>query len=197
VGGKRPVVIAADRKADILAAIAFAEEMGLRMILAGGDEAWKVKDTLASKKIPVILGRTQSLPTEEDDSYHQPYSTPGELVKAGVTIAFGTSAGGGFGPSGPHGARTLPYEAAMATAFGLDEEHALRAITLWPAQIFGVEKELGSIEAGKIADVIVTDGSPLEISTNIRHLIIAGREVSLDNKHVSLYEKYRSRPARK
>jgi imidazolonepropionase-like amidohydrolase len=60
-----------------------------------------------------------------------------------------------------------------------------------------VEKELGSIEAGKIADVIVTDGSPLEISTNIRHLIIAGREVSLDNKHVSLYEKYRSRPARK
>jgi hypothetical protein len=92
VNGTKPVIISADRKADIEAAIAFAEEMGLRMILAGAREAWKVKDTLASKKIPVILGRTQSLPGDEDDPYDRPYSMPGELVQAGVRIAFATSA---------------------------------------------------------------------------------------------------------
>lgn len=194
VNGTKPVIISADRKADIEAAIAFAEEMGLRMILAGARDAWKVKEKLASKKIPVILGRTQSLPIEEDDPYDRPYSMPGELVKAGVRIGFATSAGGG--PSGPHSARTLPYEAATATAFGLSEDDAMKAITLWPAEIFGVDKELGTIEAGKIADLIVTDGSPLALTTNVRHLVIAGREVSLDNKHLSLYEKYRARPSR-
>jgi imidazolonepropionase-like amidohydrolase len=197
VDGRKPVIIEANRKDDIEAAITFAEEMGLRMILAGGSEAWKISDTLASKKIPVILRRTQSLPSEEDDPYDRPYSTPGELAKAGVRIAFASGAGQGFGPSGPHGARTLPYEAAMATGFGLSEEDAMKAITLWPAEIFGVDKELGSIEPGKIADLIVTDGSPLALATEVRHLIIAGRKVSLENKHLSLYEKYRARPARR
>lgn len=192
--GKKPVIIEADRKADIEAAVAFADEMGLRMILAGGTEAWKVTDLLASKHIPVILGRTQSLPEEQDDPYDLPYSMPGELRKAGILIAFSTGAGGGFGPSGPHGARTLPYEAEQATAFGLSEDDALKAVTLWPALMLGVDKKLGSIETGKIADLIVTDGDPLLIRTNVKHLIIAGREVSLANKHLALYEKYRARP---
>ena len=195
--GKKPVLITADRKADIEAAIAFAGEMGLRMILVGGDEAWKVGDLLASKKIPVILGRTQSLPSEEDDPYYRPYSMPGDLCKAGVRIAFGTAAGGGFGPSGPHGARTLPYEAETATAFGLSEEDALKAVTLWPAEIYGVDKQLGSIEAGKIANLLVTDGSPLALKTKVRHLVISGREIPPGDKHLALYEKYRARPARR
>lgn len=192
--GKKPVVILADRKRDIEDAIAFAEEYGLKMVLAGGGEAWKVKDTLAKKSIPVILGRTQSLPREEDDEYDQPYANPGLLRAAGVRIAFASGAGGGFGPEGPHGARTVPYEAEMATGFGLSEEDALRAVTLSPAEIFGVADKLGSIEAGKIANVIVTDGNPLAIESQVRHLIIAGREVPLDNMHESLYEKYRGRP---
>jgi imidazolonepropionase-like amidohydrolase len=194
VSGMKPVLITAERKADIEAAIAFAEEMGLRMILVGGDEAYKLSDVLASKKIPVILGRTQSLPNEEDDQYDRPYSMPGELCNAGVRIAFGTAAGGGFGPSGPHGARTLPYEAEMATAFGLSEDDALKAVTLWPAEIFGVDKQLGSIETGKIANLIVTTGNPLELSTQVKKLIIGGRDIPAGDKHLALYEKYRARP---
>jgi len=164
------------------------------MILSGGREAWKVSDTLAAKKIPVILGRTQSLPSEEDDPYDRPYAMPAELNKAGVRIAFSSGAGGGFGPSGPHGARTLAYEAAQASAFGLSDDDAMKAITLWPAEMLGVDKQLGSIETGKIGNLIVTDGNPLALTTNVKHLIIAGRDVSLENRHLALYEKYRGRP---
>jgi imidazolonepropionase-like amidohydrolase len=197
--GRKPVIIQAEAKRDIEAAIAFAAEYGFTMILAGGSEAWKVKDTLAEKRIPVILGRTQSLPREEDDPYFRPFANPSVLHDAGVRIAFssgGSGDGGGSGPGGPHSSRTLPYEAAMATGFGLSEEDAMRALTVWPAEIFGVEKQLGTIAVGRVANLMVTDGNPLEITSNVRHLIIAGREVSTENKHGSLYEKYRSRPHR-
>ena len=195
--GKKPVIIVAETKRDIEAAVAFAEEYQLNMILAGATDAWRVKELLAKKNIPVILRRTQSLPREEDDSYNQPYATPAQLQAAGVRIAFASSAGSGGGaPSGPHGSRTVPYEAEQATGFGLTEEDALRAMTLWPAEIFGVADKLGSIEAGKIANLIVTDGSPLAIESQVRHIVIAGREVELGNKHASLYEKYRARPHR-
>ena len=195
--GKKPVIIVAETKRDIEAALAFAEEYQLNIVLAGATDAWRVKDVLAKKNIPVILRRTQSLPRDDDDSYHQPYATPSQLQAAGVRIAFASSAGSGGGtPSGPHGSRTVPYEAEQATGFGLSEDDALRAMTLWPAEIFGVADKLGSIEAGKIANLIVTDGSPLAIESRIRHLIIAGRQVELGNKHASLYEKYRARPHR-
>jgi imidazolonepropionase-like amidohydrolase len=190
--GKR-VVILADAKRDIEAAVAFAEAQGLRMILGGGREAWKVKDLLAEKAIPVVLGLTQSLPRQEDDPYDRPFRNAGELAEAGVLIAFSSGAGGGFGPGGPHLSRTTPYESGMAAAYGLDREDALKALTLYPAQIFGVEDRLGSIEAGKIANLIVTDGSPLEITTQVLHLIIAGREVSTANRHQRLYDHHSSR----
>ncbi len=193
--GKKPIVIQADAKRDIEAAIAFADEYGMKMILAGGGDAWKVKDVLAKKNIPVILSRTQSLPREEDDPFSRPFSNPSVLREAGIRIAFASGAGGGGGGgSGAHSSRTIPYEAAMATGFGLSPEDAMRALTLWPAEIFGVSDRLGSLQPGRIANVIVTDGSPLEITTNVHHVIIAGKEISLENKHESLYEKYRSRP---
>lgn len=195
--GRKPVIIQADSKRDIEAAIAFAGENGLTMILAGGAEAWKVKETLAEKKIPVILSRTQSLPRQEDDPYDRPYSNPATLCEAGVRIAFASGAGGGGGGgSGAHSSRTIPYEAAMGTGFGLSQEDAMKALTVWPAEIFGVADRLGTLAAGKIANVIVTDGSPLEITTSVRHVIIAGREISTNNKHESLYQKYSSRPHR-
>lgn len=195
--GKKPVIIVAEAKRDIEAAVAFAEEYQLNLILAGASDAWRVKELLAKKNIPVILRRTQSLPREDDDSYNQPYATPAQLHAAGVRIAFASSAGAGGGaPSGPHGSRTVPYEAEQATGFGLSEADALRAVTMWPAEMFGVADKLGSIEAGKIANLIVTDGSPLAIESQVRHIIIAGRDVELGNKHASLYEKYRARPHR-
>jgi len=191
--GTKAVVIQADAKRDIEAAVAFAEEQGLRMILAGGRDAWKVKDLLAEKGISVILGLTQSLPEDEDDPYDLPFRNAGELAAAGVTIAFSSGAGGGYGPGGPHVSRTTPYEAGMAAAYGLAADEALKAMTLYPARIFGVEARLGTIEPGKIANLIVTDGDPLAIRTRILHLVIAGKEVATDNRHAELYERYRAR----
>lgn len=191
--GGKPVIIQADSKRDIEAAVEFAESEGLRMILAGGRDAWKVKELLAEKGIPVILGIVQSLPREDDDPYDTPFRNPGELVASGVKIAFASGAGGGFGPGGPHSSRTTPYEAATAVAFGLSADDAMKALTLWPAEMLGVGDQLGSIEMGKRANLIVTDGNPLEITTQVIHLVIDGREVSTDNPHRSLYDKYRAR----
>lgn len=193
LAGEKPVIIQADSKRDIEAAVEFAESLGLRMILAGGREAWKVKERLAENGIAVILGIVQSLPREDDDPYDTPYRNPGELASAGVKIGFASGAGGGFGPGGPHSSRTTPYEAATAVAFGLSEENALKALTLWPAEFLGVGDRLGSIDPGKIGNLIVTDGNPLEITTQVQNLVIDGREVSTDNQHRSLYEKYRAR----
>lgn len=191
-GGQR-VLMLADNERDIEAAVEFAEEQGLDMILGGGRDAWKVKEMLAEKGIPVVLGLTQSLPREEDDPYDRPFTAPAQLVEAGVRIAFSSGGGGGFGPGGPHQSRTTPYEAATAVTYGLSEDEALKALTLNPAEIFGVGERLGTIEAGKVANLIVTDGSPLEITTRVEHLIIAGRVVSTANRHRSLYERYRAR----
>lgn len=193
LAGEKPVIVQADSKRDIEAAVEFTESLGLRMILAGGRDAWKVKEVLAEKGIPVILGIVQSLPREDDDPYDMPFRNPSELAGAGVKIAFASGAGGGFGPGGPHSSRTTPYEAATAVAFGLSAEDALKALTLWPAEFLGVGDQLGSIEAGKLGNLIVTDGNPLEITTQVQNLVIEGREVSTDNQHRDLYEKYRAR----
>ncbi len=193
-GGDQPIILFANQARDIEAAVEFAEDEGLDVVIAGGRDAWKVKELLAEKEIPVILGLAQSLPAEDDHPYDRPFRTAGELHAAGIRIAFASGAGGGFGPGGPHGSRTLPYEAATAAAHGLPKGEALKALTVYPAEIHGVGDKLGTIEPGKIANLIVTDGDPLEITTKVLHVIIAGKEVSTDNRHRSLYERYRARP---
>ena len=192
--GGQKVILMADQAADIEDAVAFAEEQGLDMILGGGRDAWKVKELLAEKSIPVILGLALSLPQQEDDPYDLTFRNAGELHAAGVTIAFASSAGGGGGPSGPHNSRLIPYESANTAAYGLPREEALKALTINPARMFGVGDKLGTIEAGKIANLIVTDGDPLEITTHFVHVIIDGKVTSTENRHRSLYERYRSRP---
>ena len=192
--GKQKVILLANSKRNIEGAVAFAEEQGLDMILAGGRDAWMVKDLLAEKQIPVILGLTESLPNEDDEPYDQPFRQPGILHEAGVEIAFGSSLGRGGGPAGPHGARSIPYQAGMGISYGLPADEALRSVTVNPARMLGLDDRLGTLEAGKLANLIVTDGDPLEITTQILHLFIGGEEVSLDNKHLREYERYRARP---
>jgi len=187
VQGKLPVLIVANHKRAIRDAVDFCEKQKLRMILGGGSESYKVKDLLASKHIPVILGPTQSLPEDEDAPYDQSYATPGQLQAAGIKIAFASFDDASF-------ARRLPYQAANAVAYGLPYDEALKAITLYPAQILGLADQLGTIEPGKMADLIVTDGDPLAIPTQIRYLFINGQLTSTDNKHLRLYEEYRKRP---
>jgi len=186
--GEMPVLARVNTERDIRNVIEFAEKQGLRLIIAGAAEGYRVAELLAEKKIPVILGPTQELPMGVDRPYDEQYANPGKLHAAGVKIAFAT-----FNSAY---SRTLPYEAAQAIPFGLPREAALRAVTINPAEILGIADRLGSIEAGKIANLIVTDGDPLEITTQIRHLIINGKETDLRNRHLDLYEKYRSRPAR-
>jgi imidazolonepropionase-like amidohydrolase len=184
--GKLPVLVHAVRERAIREAIAFAESQNIRLVLAEAREAWKVADLIKQKDISVILGPTLALPLEEDDPYDKAYTLPAELHRAGVKFAFAS-----FSTSF---ARNLPYQAAMAVAFGLPYEEALKALTLYPAQIWGVGDKLGSIERGKWADLIVTDGDPLETRTQVRHVFIQGREVDLSNRHLRLYETYSRRP---
>ncbi len=185
IDGKLPLIVFAQAARQIKGAVEFAEKQKVELILAGGAEAWKVKEVLAEKNIPVILGPTQAMPREEDEPYDKPYTNAAELHAAGVKIAFAT-----FGNAN---SRTLPYEVGHAVGYGLPWEAGLNAITLNPAQILGVDDRLGSVEEGKIANLIVTTGDPLEITTEMKYLFIKGKLTSLDNKHKRLYETYRAR----
>ena len=186
VDGRVPVVIHADRVRDITAAMEFADEMKLKMILAGGVDVARVLPELKRRNIPVLLGPILALPPREDDPYDLLFTNAKLLHDNGIPFAIQSS--------DAHNARNLPYHAAACAAFGLPKEEALRAITINPARIFGVADRLGSLEVGKIANVIVTDGDPLEIRTNVRRLYIAGEEIPLDSYHTLLYDKFRKRP---
>ncbi len=187
VRGEMPVLIFADRARDIRNAVEFCEKQKLKMILAGGGEAWKVKDLLRSKNVPVILRPPLDYPLEEDDAYDRLMTQPAELIAAGVKIAFGS-----FDNSF---SRRLGQQAANAVSHGLAYDDGLKAVTLYPAQILGLDSELGTVETGKTANLIVTNGDPLELTTEVRYLFIKGQLTSTDNKHKELYEKYVNRPA--
>ena len=186
VRGELPVLVFADRAREIRNAVEFCDKQKLRMILAGGSEAYKVKDLLRSKEIPVILRPMLSLPLEDDDPYDRLLSQPAELSAAGVKFAI-ASFDNSF-------ARRLGQNAANAVAYGLPYDEALRAVTLYPAQIFGLANQLGTLEQGKLANLIVTNGDPLELTTDVKYLFIKGQLTSTNNRHKSLYEKYLNRP---
>lgn len=186
VRGQLPVLVFADRARDIRSAVEFCDKQKLKMILAGGLEAYKEKDLLRSKGIPVILRPTLTSPLNEDDPYDRLLTQPAELAAAGAKIAFGS-----FDNSF---ARRLGQQAANAVAYGLPYDEALKAVTIYPAEIFGVADQVGTLETGKVANVIVTNGDPLEVTTEVKYLFIKGQRTSLDNKHLRLYEKYMHRP---
>ena len=186
VRGQIPVIINVNLERDIKNAIAFATEMKLKAIISGGAEAYKVADQLKAKNIPVIVGPVLRIPVKDDDPYDAAFTNAGLLWKAGVKIAFQTGDSSNV--------RNLPYNAGMAAAFGLPKEEALKAVTIYPAEILGVADRIGSIEPGKIANLIITDGDPLEIRTQIKHVFINGHDIPLTSRHTELYEKYKARP---
>jgi imidazolonepropionase-like amidohydrolase len=182
-----PVIFSADRVTDIRDAITFAEETGLKPIIMGGRDAWMMADELKTKDVPVILTGVMALPSREDDPYDVNFTAPAKLAAAGVRFAI---------TSGDDGAesRNLPYVAGMAAAYGLSPADALKAITLAPAEMFGVADRLGTLEPGKMANLVVTTGDLLEATTLTKHLFIDGREVPLGSKHEQLYEMFIGRP---
>ena len=185
--GKIPVMIVASKGKTVKDAVAFADREKIKIVIAGVDEMGDYAALLKSKNIPVIVGPTLELPNTEDDAYDQKATLPGELVKAGVKIAFASF--------DVQFARNLPYQAATAVAYGLPYDEALKAVTINPAQIWGVGDQIGSVEKGKWADLIVTDGDPLETKTQIKHMFIKGHEVDLTSRHTKLFDKYMARPA--
>ncbi|MDX1395461.1 MAG: amidohydrolase family protein [Gemmatimonadota bacterium] len=187
--GGMKVIIRADGHREIRSAVEFADRWSLDIAIAGAGEAREVADLLAQRNIPVILGPVQRTPRGDDTAYDEPNTLPGELHDAGVEIAFAT-----FNSAD---SRTLPYEAANSVSWGLPREAALEAITLAPARILGVDSQLGSLEVGKLRNLIVTDGDAMEITTQIEHVFIKGVPVDLANKHSELWEKYKARPTRR
>jgi imidazolonepropionase-like amidohydrolase len=186
VEGKLPVLVIADDQRDIRNAVEFCTKQNLRMILGSGAEAWKVQDLLKEKKIPVILGPTERIPDKEDTPYDKPMTQPSELFAAGIPFAFAS-----FGTSF---SRRLPQYAGASVAYGLPHDEALKAVMLNAAQIFGLGDQLGTLEAGKLANVIVTSGDPLELQTQVKYLFTKGQLTSLANRHSDFYEQYRKRP---
>jgi imidazolonepropionase-like amidohydrolase len=186
VKGELPVFLQADSERDIKNAVDFARKEKLKAVLQGGREANKAAELLKRENIPVILGSIVALPDREDDPYDVRFTLPRDLARAGIKFALTSSSSSEV--------RNLPYEAGFAEAYGLSHEDALKAVTLNPAEILGVAAKVGSIETGKTADLVVTGGDLLEIRTQVKHLFIAGKNVSLETKHTRLYEKYLNRP---
>jgi len=184
--GELPLLVLADRALEIRGAVEFCDKQKLRLIIGSGAESMKVKDLLKSKNIPVILGPTMRLSQNEDDPYDKFFTLPSDLQKAGIRFAIASF--------GLEFVRRLPQQAGNAVAYGLSHDDGIKAVTLYPAQILGLDKDLGTLETGKIANIMLTNGDPLELRTEVKYIYINGRPTSTDNKHRSLYEKYSKRP---
>ncbi len=189
--GEIPVMFHAGSLAQIRAALRFADEQKLpRVILVGGADAWRVAEELKARDIAVITGPTLELPRRRYEAYDEAYTLPARLARAGVRFCI-SDGGTAFGAMNT---RNLPYQAAMAAAFGLPRDEALKSITLYPAQILGVADQVGSIEPGKYADLVLTDGDPLEIATKVERVWVAGKPLSMESRQTRLFSKYDARP---
>jgi imidazolonepropionase-like amidohydrolase len=186
VRGERALMIEVNKDKDIQAALKWIKERKIkRVILSGVAEGWRVADEIAKANIPVITGPVLALPSRDYDRYDRPYANPGLLKKAGVKVAIRTS--------DAENVRRLPYHAGFAAAYGLGREEALKAITIVPAEILGVADRFGSIEVGKSANLVVTDGDILETKTNIKHVFIEGWQIPLVSRHTLLYDEFLKR----
>jgi imidazolonepropionase-like amidohydrolase len=186
---RQPFFVRADKESDIRDAVAFADRVKAKIVIVGGLEAPFVSALLKEKGVPVILGPVLTLPSREDSSHAASYQAAGELVRAGVKIAL---AAGGVGDSA--NVRQLPYNAAESVAWGLPRDEAVKALTINAAEILGVASQIGSLEPGKMANLFIAKGDPLEVRTEITHVIINGRDVNLMNKQLALYQRYLARP---
>ncbi len=186
IDGKQPLFVRAERERMIKDAVEFADKEKVKIIIADPHEIGSTGPLLKQHGIPVVLGKVFELPMHDDDPYDSMYTLPNQFYQAGVKICFGTF--------DVEFARNVPFEAAQAVAFGLPHDVALRALTVDSASILGVGDQIGSIEKGKLADLILTDGDPMQAKTNIKEMFIAGREVSLESRHTREYEKWVARP---
>lgn len=182
LSGDRPLVVNADRASDLLAAVGIAEEYGLDLVLQGGAEAWMVAGRLAEAGVPVILKPLTNSP-EDFDLLGARFDNAALLHRAGVTVVLSTF--------DAHNARGLRFEAGNAVRFGMPDDAALRAVTLTPAEVFGVADTHGSLEPGKAGNLVLWTGDPFELSSRPEAVVIRGRVVPEDSRQEELFRRYR------
>ncbi len=187
--GEKPVFVQAQELEQIMDAVSVCASRGMNVVIVGGRDSHLCTDHLKAHNATVMITGTHRLPRRSDSYYDEPFTLPAKLEAAGVTWCLAT-AGGSVQP--PH-ERQLPYHAATAVAYGLDHDAALRSITLSAAEVLGVANQLGSLEPGKRATLIITTGDPLEITTEITAAYIDGKSIDLRSKHTELYKKYREK----
>jgi len=185
--GEIPAMISVHSERDIRAAVQFVKEENIKAIFFGAEQGFKAAEDIRKAGIPVVLGSLNDMPPVWEDGYDSLFLNPGLLNRAGVKIAFASVSASV--------AKDLPYHAAKAAAFGLDRKEALRAVTIYPAEIFGVDKLMGSLEKGKVANIVLADNDILELRTNIKKVFISGRDTDLSNRYTELLEKFEKRPA--
>ena len=172
---------------EMMIAIDMAKEFGFRMVIVGGSDSWIIADILRENNVGVILSEPHNLPATEDDDIDQPYKTGAALQKAGVLFTICFDAGDGFWQQ-----RNLPFEAGTMSAYGLSREEALSAITLNAAKILGIDDRTGSLEKGKDANLVISEGDILDMRfSRVSQAFIQGREINLDNKQKQLFERYK------
>jgi imidazolonepropionase-like amidohydrolase len=179
--GKKTIVLAAESPSDLETAVSLANEFKLKFVLNHISHSQPVLDYVASLKVPVIVGPIYEAPKEEE-RYDTVYSLPAQLYERGVKIVFASYSA--------HNVRNLPDQAGFATAFGLPYDEALKAITINAAEIWGVADQLGSLDVGKTANVVVANGDPLDVKTDVKQVFIAGREVPMTDRQVRLRDEY-------
>lgn len=187
IRGERPLLISADRASDITSALNWADEHDAldQVVLSGAEEGWRVADSIAAADVPVLVGPVLQNPARDSDRYDKAYANPSLLHEAGVQIALRTNE--------TENVRNLPFHAGFAATYGLGKTEALRAVTTAPAEIFGVDDRIGSLEVGKRANLFVADGDPFETQTQIFHLFIDGYKLPLENRQSELYEEFLNR----
>ncbi|SIS71916.1 amidohydrolase family protein [Belliella pelovolcani] len=185
IAGELPLLVEVNAAGDIEVAIKWIKEKGVKAILTGVAEGWRVADKIAESGLPVITGPMLSIPTRQSDRFDAAYTNPGKMAKAGVKVVIRSN--------DAENTRNLPFNAGFAAAYGMGKEEALKAVTINAAEVFGVADRMGSIEAGKDATLFVSSGDPFETKTQIAHVFIDGYRVPMSNRHIKLYQEFLQR----
>lgn len=187
IRGEQTLLVEVNASKDITASLKWVKEKKVKkVILTGVAEGWRVAEEIAKSGLPVITGGVLELPTRDYDRYDKAYANPGLLKKAGVKVAIKSE-------SGNNNYRNLPYHAGFAVAYGMNKEDALRAITIIPAELFGVADKLGSIEVGKSATLFICNGDPFETKTQVSHVFIEGWQIPMTSRQTELYNEFLNR----
>ena len=182
--GQEPLIAYANRRSDIESALRLAREFKLKLVLAGAQEGWQIAGAIAQAGVPVLVEPLDNIPSY--DALGIRYENAGLLAKAGVKVA--------LMETDTHNSRNLRQQAGNAVAYGMTWDQVLRAVTLSPAEMFGVADRYGSLEPGKVANVVVWSGDPFEFATGVEHVLIRGKEIPLKSRQTELLERYRKLP---